>query len=361
MSYPNGYNFRATIVVNKNKIPSNQANFPLLIYGTYNDFKTITNLGKVNNTTTLNGITVPADLIITDSSNTPLNWEVGFYDATTGKIEIWVNTTLSSIANTVFFIYYGKLSITVYQCTATSTWNSNYQGIFHLTTITTGSGAIKDSTINSRNGTVHGTVGSGTGIIDGAASFSTTVIGNDIENISRPVQDDFTITFWLKTTQTGLSGPSFFQVTGLVDAEVGGIVNDFSIGLKVNNISFGVGNPDITINGSKIVNDGNWHLVAITRTKSTGAMKIYVDSFSSSDGSGTGNTNSLTAPTTVNFGDVLAGPGGNGYIGLLDEVTFSDNIRNSDYLTTLFNNQSSPSTFYGIFFGSGQKSLVSLN
>src|SRR5947209_16053948 len=52
----------------------------------------------------------------------------------------------------------------------------------------------------------------------------------DAIHLPRLVSGDFTIAFWVKTTQKGDSG-QWFKGAGLVDAEVAGVTNDFGTAL----------------------------------------------------------------------------------------------------------------------------------
>ena len=77
------------------------SNFPVLVSGTYSYLATAANSGNIQNTTTLNGLTVPADLVFTSDSlcQTKLNWEIASYTATTGQIEAWVQISSLSPTN----------------------------------------------------------------------------------------------------------------------------------------------------------------------------------------------------------------------------------------------------------------------
>ena len=86
---------------------------------------------------------------------------------------------------------------------------------------------------------------------------------------------NFTIEFWIKTTQVGTTG-SWYNGSGIIDADVSGGGNDFGISLNGNKLSFGIGSPDYTLNSLANINDGLWKHIAVTRTKSTGAVNIYI-------------------------------------------------------------------------------------
>jgi hypothetical protein len=155
---------------------------------------------------------------------------------------------------------------------------------------------------------------------------------NDYVSVARPISSDFTIEFWVKTTQTA-GGGQWYNGVGLVDGEVGGVTNDFGTALVGGNFAFGVGNPDVTITSTTTVNDGNWHHVAATRVMSTGAINIYVDG--NLEASGTGNTNALTGPPGLTIGSLQTGF--NYFNGNIDEVRIWSVARSQGLLQQYMN------------------------
>jgi len=120
------------------------------------------------------------------------------------------------------------------------------------------------------------------------------------------VQDNFTIFCVFRSTQGLGSGTLFYQGAGLVNGEVGGVVNDFGTCLFANGqICAGTGNPDVAVNSSASFNDGNPHLMTFKRVKSTGEVDLYVDGIFI--GTTTGGVNSLTAPAKLALGAVQTG------------------------------------------------------
>lgn len=140
---------------------------------------------------------------------------------------------------------------------------------------------------------------------------------DDYISLSRPVSDDFTIEFWMKTTQTGASGPHWYYGRGIIDAESPSGANDFGTALVGNKLAFGTGNPDYTIVSNTIVNDGIWKHVAVTRTKATGAIKIYINGVLDNSGTST-NVSSLTAPSDIKIGKIQTST--NYFNGTLDDI-----------------------------------------
>jgi hypothetical protein len=141
---------------------------------------------------------------------------------------------------------------------------------------------------------------------------------DDYLKLDRTVADDFTIAFWMQTNQSS-TATAWWDGYGLVDGEVAGWANDFGVSLGASGqVLFGVGSSGglhTTIKGGSTAN-GAWHHVVATRVKQTGAMKLYIDG--ALVASGTGGTDSLTAPPALRLG--MLQTGANPYSGLLDEV-----------------------------------------
>jgi len=157
---------------------------------------------------------------------------------------------------------------------------------------------------------------------DRAASFDGV---NDYVNVTRQIQDSFSIELWFKSTQGLNTNAQWWGNAGLVDGEVGGTSNDFGVSLRSDGkITAGVGNPDQSIvSSSGGYNDGVWHHVVFTRDKTTGALALYVDGASAGTLTAT-NKNSLTGPASLSFGRIQTG--GNYYAGALDEVAVYNRV-----------------------------------
>jgi hypothetical protein len=161
---PKGYSYQATFTVAAGQVASAQSNFPALISGTFADFKTVANGGRVANlcrqTVRKNSLSVPCDLVFASDAagTTLLTWEFESYNATTGAVNIWVK--VPSLSNgMVIYGWYGRSSITTLQTTPASTWSNNWQAVYHLKEDPTGAAPqMKDSTGNANHGTMNGTV-----------------------------------------------------------------------------------------------------------------------------------------------------------------------------------------------------------
>ncbi len=188
--------------------------------------------------------------------------------------------------------------------------------------------AAADSSGNGNGATVNGATWNGNGKINGCLSFNGV---NNYARISNSLGDDFSISFWVRTTQTGGTG-QWWQGRGLVDGETPGSANDFGTALSGGNFAFGTGNPDTTIVSTAVINDGGWHQCVATREKGTGTLKIYVDG--NWQASGTGSINSLNAPAFLRFGSLQTGV--NYFNGSLDDIRVYTRALGSNEVTALF-------------------------
>jgi len=146
---------------------------------------------------------------------------------------------------------------------------------------------------------------------------------NDYLEFERLVSNDFTLECWFRSTQMAGEVGQWWQGMGLIDGEASGVTADFGLSLGAGKVLFGTGGTyDVTLH-SEVVADGQWHHVAATREQATGAMKLYVDG--QLVDSGTGGTDSLTAPPQLRVGSLATGV--NFFEGELDDIRIWDKAR----------------------------------
>ena len=148
--------------------------------------------------------------------------------------------------------------------------------------------------------------------------------GDDFCRIPRVVEDSFSVSFFVRSDQPGrgnVRDKRWFTGTGLVDGEVPGIVDDWGVAwIAEGVIAAGTGRPEKFVSSSAGYNDGEWHHVAFTRDRRSGKLALFVDGQKA--GETTGSKRPLRTP-----GDLVIGrmrPGGSGFRGDLDEITFYD-------------------------------------
>lgn len=190
-----------------------------------------------------------------------------------------------------------------------------------------------DASGSGNNGTVSNATWNSNGRVGGCLTFN----GASQVLVTNSLCNDFSIVFWVKTTQTA-GTPQWYNGVGLVDADVPFNVNDFGTALVGGKFAFGVGNPDTTILSTTSINDGNWHQCVATRQIATGTIKVYVDG--NLQTTGTGNRNSLNANARLSFGVT----GGNYFNGSLDEVKVFTRALASNEVAALYASTQYPPT-----------------
>ena len=357
--WPNGYKYKATFTVAAGQVPSAQTNFPALISGTFADFATTANGGRISNTCTQtvgnNATTVPCDLIFTsDAAGTILaKWEYETYAAATGAVNIWVNA--ANLSNgTVIYAWYGKPSVITLQTTPTATWSNNFLAVYHLKENPAGTAPqLNDSTINVNNATMNGPV-AGTqqqpGEIDGSVNFE----GNTWAGIANPGNfsfertDSFSLSGWFKAASnssgTLLSKLPNIPNSGWALMQYRESANPtFSLTLLGTNAS---NNAVVETPGVSV---GAWHYVVATYsgTSSVAGIKIYVDGVNQPL---TSLQNNLTTTIVNALAPAINGRAGPSHMtsDSMDEIRVSAKgvVFSPAWVTASFNNQSHPGTFF---------------
>ena len=332
-----GYLYERSVTIDHTKVPNtDQINFPMLFSGTYSYLATVANSGKVTNASGF-------DIIFTDSAGAKLDHEIESYNAATGAVNFWVRvpTVSHTTTDTVIYLCYGNAAITTSQENKTGVWNANYKGVWHLKEDPSGAAPqMKDSTSNANHGTADATMTSADqvpGKIAGSLQFVINERVNFGSGSSLNITGDLTTTFWAKMN----------SVFDFVD-----VIRRFSSSDRTYWVYFNLASQfalSRTYNGDatytdlgKIlttVADGVFHHWAVTTSFADSSIKFYRDGILI--GTATipaGKTSAISTPAaSTEVGDTD---------GVLDEVRVSNIARSADWITTEYNNQSSPSTFY---------------
>ncbi len=183
-----------------------------------------------------------------------------------------------------------------------------------------GSGSVAyDLSGNGNDGTLNGEPQWSIGKTGGALQCDGT---DDYIEVSRVVQDDFTLMAWIKTDTPGIElGAQGYQGSGLIWSDVGGVANDFILAVLGTKLSFFCGNPDLSVNSDRDVVTGQWVHVAGIRNLQEQKISIYIDGEHE-------KTIDHSNSNPLNAHDVIA-VGGNVldsryYTGLIDEVRIYD-------------------------------------
>jgi predicted alpha-1,6-mannanase (GH76 family) len=184
---------------------------------------------------------------------------------------------------------------------------------------------------NTNHGAVTSGTWNGSGKVNGCLTFNG--VSSSVQ-VTNKLGNDFSIAMWVKTTQTA-GTPQWYNGVGLVDGDMPFNSNDFGTALVGGKFAFGIGNPDVTIQSTSSINDGDWHLCVATREQSSGAIKVYVDGLLQAIGTGTKNT--LSASTRLLFGAISSG--GHYFSGSLDEVKLFTRALDAGEVAALYNSR----------------------
>ncbi len=365
------FSYYKTISVDRTKVgtasgPTTLSNYPFLFSVTDSSLMTVANGGRVQSANGYDIIFRGIDATTCGGTTAcTFSHEVEQYNGSTGQLIAWVNipvlNTQTNSSNTSFEILFGNAGITTSTERVPYTWDSNFSGIWHLGQDPTGTAPqMTDSTSNANNGTsasatrTTGEIGSGVAT-DGATSY---VSFNSGSSLNVGSGNSFTYSAWVKTTDaTGaiFSLRSSTNSNPVLDIMVGmdGASTNASHLMTLARDDSGSGLGD-AVETSAPLSDGNWHLVNVTRSGTT--LNIY-------DNTTLAGTATITASSiSSDLRDLgtegrwvqdsyTSGP--NEYLAAtFDELRASTTARSLDWITTDYNNQSSPSTFISYTLGS---------
>ena len=109
------------------------------------------------------------------------------------------------------------------------------------------------------------------------------------------------------------------------------MADDFGASLLNNHFSFGIGNPDTTLESTTNVTTGEWFHVAATRTASTGVVQVFVNGVLEAQQT-LANTRPLLAQSMLTLGANTVD--GRYFNGWMDEVRIWNSARSATDLRT---------------------------
>jgi len=206
------------------------------------------------------------------------------------------------------------------------------------------SGEVIDASDNGRNGTAQGGANTalarpaksgdpGTcryGIFDGSDDYVT------VSNLSNTLNSTATLTFWVRTIQSGSS--TAYQSPGITGVEEAGGTDDIFWGWidGSGRIGVSVANDfDAEQKSTTAINDGTWHHVALTRDASGGETRVYVDGTLES----TGSTPTGTIGNAFESIGRIEDTGGSAeyFRGDIDEVRIYDRVLDESDVQAVYN------------------------
>jgi hypothetical protein len=338
--YNASWNYRVKITIDATKVDADLTDFPVYVdlSGLPAGFHT-----NVNQTDA-------RDIRVTKTDETTeVPREIVFYNAATdtGELHFKADGVLSGTNNTDYYIYYGNVAASDYAVDDTygsqNVWTNGYSRVYHLQqggTIVAGS--YLDSTSSAVAGTGYNDVSTNASSkINTGTTFDGT--GDYIDIISNPITttNPFTLSAWINTDVVnkysgaiaiGPSGTNLSAYIGTVATAQVGTSN--SLGGGFYGANYGTG----------VTTTGAWkHLAMTFAGGSNGAVNVYVDGVSLVNTTRTPNLSGTAAKigrigtdTTYDFD------------GSIDEARISSDDRAGEWISTEYNNQNSPATFYNV-------------
>ena len=338
-AWSNGYSYRRTITIDHTKVPNtDQANFPVLLSGTYADLASV---GSGGNVTNVNGY----DIVFTSdpAGSSALAFERESYSSTSGKVAYWVKVpTLSHSADTVIYMFYGNPAVTVDTSNKTAVWDSNYKLVYHMAD-NAGTAVVADSSANANNAidTANTNAKSVTAEIGTGLTYANA--SGDEGATSSPVTLGTTATFslWFKAG-------SFTSYARLLETN---FATSYYLGMNGSATKFywivkggsgaGCGDGYGSACTSTALIPGTWYYITATFDGTT--AKIYLNGAQE-------GTDTPAAPSSQSMPLYINRYPGGGYRedGAYDEVRLSSIARSSDWIAAEFANQNSPGTFFSV-------------
>lgn len=164
---------------------------------------------------------------------------------------------------------------------------------------------------------------------------------DDKISTTRPIENDFTIESWIRTTEKGLDTQSHqhWLSLAIVHSESLGVMNDFGFGITSDGtLGYGSGKEgggtvtgDNYTKGKTYVSDGQWHHLVVTRDSTTGKVKLYVDG--QLDAEGTQWTGPLNAEPNIYLGYGNDAYGGTSYKLDVKEIRIWNKVLNTSEIS----------------------------
>lgn len=348
-AFPTGWGRKCAVTIDHTKVSAdvsnypagfNLSNFPSEMFDSDGSYPALNGGGDIRFSSDSAGVTQLPCEIVSFVTNA---------DPSSGSAEIYVKIpAVSSSSDTVIYVWYNKSGETQPAASDTygsqNVWDSDYKAVYHMNGAAYSN--IADSTSNANN--VVGENGSPdynqAGIFSGGKSvnFESSSVEYLGINYSSGLGDtnDFTIEAWYKAQNATIA--TYEGVFCKYHSSSGGWV---FLRYSDEKQSFYTNEPGGSgvdeCKSSSAYDDTNWHYLAGV-IDSSGNKVLYVDGASAGTGGPVGVANYTggirIGATYVNSTNFTA----DGYI---DEVRYSSTRRTSDWITTEYNNLSSPSTF----------------
>jgi len=344
--FGDGWQYRRKITVSRSQVAGTHSFFPLVVSGSHDSWKGTDYAGHVFQSD-------GGDFVFTgDDGKSKLDHEIESYDGSTGKLVAWVKVPeISAQKDTVIYVYYGNASTDLSkQWSRAAVWddggNNFFKGVWHVAEASTVT--RQDSTQYANNCSCPGYDGNeaiagmvgGADQLDGADDWLS--CGQDP---SLNIRDELSISAWIKPASPRIGEEQW--VNGLWKKNSYGFylygssdkLTTLGIDFKINSEK-----KDLSDEGSIDIPPNRWSYLVVTYDGSV--LKAYVNAELD-------YTLSLPGRIDVSLSEALdvsdQEEGKALYLnGAVDEMRISGKARSADWITTCYNNQKSPTSFYSL-------------
>ena len=319
------------------------------------DFQVYVNLADLGTNFFAHANADGSDIRITQSDGTTEQCieVVSYSSAGTGAL-FFKGSSLSSTVNTAFYIYYGNSGASAYASNATyGKYNTWYTGstsavaVYHLEQDPSGSAPqLLDSTTNQRNLTTAGTMTSGdlvTAKILKGIDFDGTDDVASVAAADLSINNIFTVQFWMYPAVIG-HGAGVYASTGSTNANRIYVMlyNNITYVRRVNFNLYNSANNGYVFDKLSTAQWDATTWAMFTGTYDGTNYAIYKNGTSSDTAAGTSGSTNTNRNIYLCQTNLLK------YSGILDEFRLYNTTKTSTWISTDYNNQNSPSTFYAI-------------
>jgi len=346
--YNDDWQHRIQITINSDKVPEDLTDFPIYV-----------NLSALPSGFHTNVKSDGEDIRMTMSDGTTeIPREVVFYNSVTDTGELWFKGNLSSITDSVFYIYYGNPSASDYAVTDTygrnKVWN-NYLAVLHMAETPTGSAGDIINSVGSNNFT---SVNMESGDrIDGKFTYALNFGGIDeYLNLANALITTTPHTFsaWVKIPNVDASSIAIASIGDTASADYESMLyvsSGTTPQWAVSALTRGTA-PNEIANADTAITEDAWFLAHGVWSATDNRIAYF------NGGNSGSNTVSKTYSSydTTRVGNRANLDGGLYITGLISEVRISATALSSTWISTEYSNQNSPSTFYSVGSEESQES-----
>ena len=339
-----GFTYRRALTIDHTKVSTQSltyADFPVYFSTNNVTLSTSSGGGRLTNVNSY-------DIVFSTHNDCSylLNWGTQTINTSgIGVYSAWVKIPeVSSTTDTTFYTCYGNASVSSFLGNSTSTWDSNYVGVWHMddneaNLVVAESTVYASTAANSQNTNTRSIAGPvGNALQYQAGDGPASIIKASPYDFTT---EDYSVEMWWR--------PTIYQqysvFIGNLQYPVKGWYFQWASAGRIQAVSL-YGTYRLYLNSYTGFSVNNWYHLTFTRTGTS--WKWYLNG--SPAGSNTNYANATSsAGNTLRFGSENASAADD-----IDEIRISNSARSYGWIQTSYNNQSSPSTF--ITFGDEETS-----